>query len=151
VGVVGNVLPNLDSPQEPTMYLPLNSGRLEYGSLVAMTGSGHDVSALALPVQKQIAAMDPDLAVSEVLTMEERIGNSIGARQHCLENKKAHRIAPAGIFCSQTYFFASSLRFLAQRALASRESFFLAAKFIVGLVALTVAALLVWGAAPFSA
>jgi predicted permease len=76
VGVVGDVLSNLDSPPEPTMYLPLNSGRLEYGSLVAMTDSGHDVSALALPLQKQIAAMDPDLAVSEVLTMEERIGNS---------------------------------------------------------------------------
>jgi len=36
---------------------------------------------------------------------------------------------------------------LAERALASRESFFLAAKLIVGLVTLTVAALLVWGAA----
>jgi predicted permease len=76
VGVVGDVLSNLDSPPEPTMYLPLNSGRLEYGSLVAMTDIGHDVSALALPLQKQIAAMDPDLAVSDVLTMEDRIGSS---------------------------------------------------------------------------
>jgi predicted permease len=76
VGVVGDVLSNLDSPPEPTMYLPLNSGRLEYGSLVAMTDSGHDVTALALPLQKQIATMDPDLAVSEVLTMDERIGKS---------------------------------------------------------------------------
>lgn len=76
VGVVGDVLSNLDSPPEPTMYLPLNSGRLEYGSLVAMTDPGHDVSRLALPLQKQIAAMDPDLAVSDVLTMDQRIGNS---------------------------------------------------------------------------
>jgi predicted permease len=76
VGVVGDVLSNLESPPEPTMYLPLNSGRLEYGSLVAMTDTGHDVSALALPLQKQIAAMDPDLAVSDVLTMNERIGKS---------------------------------------------------------------------------
>ncbi|MGC2853291.1 MAG: ABC transporter permease [Candidatus Acidiferrum sp.] len=76
VGVVGDVLSNLDSPPEPTMYLPLNSGRLEYGSLVAMTDNGHDVSTLALPLQKQIAAMDPDLAVSEVMTMDERTGKS---------------------------------------------------------------------------
>lgn len=76
VGVVGDVLSNLDSPPEPTMYVPLNSGRLDYGSLVAMTDSGHHVSALALPLQKQIAAMDPDLAVSDVLTMDERIGKS---------------------------------------------------------------------------
>ncbi len=76
VGVVGDVLSNLDSPPEPTMYLPLNSGRLEYGSLVALTDSGHDVSALALPMQKQIATTDPDLAVSNVLSMDERIGKS---------------------------------------------------------------------------
>src|SRR6266446_9406768 len=45
-------------------------------------------------------------------------------------------------YCSR-YFF-SSLRFLAQRALASRESFFLAARLIVGLVPLTcIAAFLV--------
>src|SRR5216683_3064126 len=42
-------------------------------------------------------------------------------------------------------YFLPSLRFLAQRALASRESFFLAARLIVGLVPLTctAAALLV--------
>src|SRR5260370_28494707 len=36
-------------------------------------------------------------------------------------------------------YFLSSLRFLAQRALASRESFFRAARLIVGLVPLTLA------------
>ena len=79
VGIVGDVLSNLDSPPEPTIYLPLNSGRLEYGSLVAMTDTGHDVSGLALPLQKQIGAMDPDLAVSDVLTMDEQIGKSTEA------------------------------------------------------------------------
>src|SRR6266481_7351401 len=42
------------------------------------------------------------------------------------------------------YFF-SYLRFLAQRALASRESFFLAARLIVGLVPLTCTAALLVG------
>jgi predicted permease len=76
LGIVGDVLSNLDSPPEPTMYLPLNSGRLEYGTLVAMTDGSHDVTALALPLQKQIAAIDPDLGVSDVLTMDQRIGKS---------------------------------------------------------------------------
>lgn len=76
VGVVGDVLEYLDFHPESTMYLPLNSGRLEYGSMVAMTDDGHDVTSLALPLQKQIAALDPDLAVSDVLTMEERVGKS---------------------------------------------------------------------------
>jgi predicted permease len=76
VGIVGDVLSDLDRPAEPTMYLPLNSGRLEYGSLVVMASAGRDVTALALPMQKVIAGMDPDLAVSDVLTMDERIGKS---------------------------------------------------------------------------
>ncbi len=76
VGIVGDVLSDLDRPLEPTMYLPLNSGRLEYGSLVVTASAGRDATALALPVQKAIAGMDPDLAVSDVLTMDERIGKS---------------------------------------------------------------------------
>jgi predicted permease len=76
VGIVGDVLSDLDRPVEPTMYLPLNSGRLEYGSLVVMASAGRDVTTQALPMQKVIAGMNPDLAVSDVLTMEERIGKS---------------------------------------------------------------------------
>jgi putative ABC transport system permease protein len=74
VGVVGDVLSNMDGPVEATLYLPLNSGRFEYGSLVVR--SSREVTALALPVQKEIARMDASLAVSDVLTMEERIGKS---------------------------------------------------------------------------
>jgi predicted permease len=76
VGIVGDVLSDLDRPVEPTMYLPLNSGRLEYGSLVVMASAGRDVTTQALPMQKVIAGMNPDLAVSDVLTMDERIGKS---------------------------------------------------------------------------
>jgi len=74
VGVVGDVLSNMDGPVEATLYLPLNSGRFEYGSLVVR--SSREATALALPVQKEIAGMDASLAVSDVLTMEERIGKS---------------------------------------------------------------------------
>lgn len=74
VGIVGEVLSDLDRPAEPTMYLPINSGRFGYGSLVVR--SDRDVTALALPIQREIAAMNPNIAVSDVLTMEERIGKS---------------------------------------------------------------------------
>ena len=74
VGIVGDVLSDLNRPAEPTMYLPINSGRFGYGSLVVR--SDRNVTALALPIQKQIAAMDPNIAVSDVLTMEQRIGKS---------------------------------------------------------------------------
>jgi predicted permease len=74
VGIVGDVLSDLNRPAEPTMYLPINSGRFGYGSLVVR--SSRDGTAFALPIQKEIAAMDPNIAVSEVLTMEQRIGKS---------------------------------------------------------------------------
>src|SRR5580698_2956900 len=79
VGIIGDVISDLNRPQEPTMYVPLNEGRDGAGSLVVR--SNRDVTALALPIQKEVAAIDPDLPVSEVLTMEEIIGRSAsGAR-----------------------------------------------------------------------
>jgi predicted permease len=74
VGIVGDVLSDLNRPAEATMYFPINSGRFSYGSLVAR--SDREVTALALPLQKEFAAMDPNIGVSEILTMEERIGKS---------------------------------------------------------------------------
>lgn len=74
VGIVGDVLSNLDGPPEPTMYFPLASGRFGYGALVVR--SAIDVTSFALPIQKEIAGIDPALAVSDVLTMEQIIGRS---------------------------------------------------------------------------
>jgi predicted permease len=79
VGIVGDVISDLDRPPEPTMYVPLNFGRFGYGSLVVR--SSGDVTALALPIEKEIANLDRDLPVSDVLTMEQVIGKSAsGAR-----------------------------------------------------------------------
>jgi putative ABC transport system permease protein len=49
-------------------------GRFGYGSLLLR--SSRDVTALALPVQHELANIDRDLAVSDVLTMEQVIGKS---------------------------------------------------------------------------
>ena len=74
VGVVADVLFRLDRRPESTMYFPLNFGRFGYGTLVLR--SSRDATALALPVQEEIARIDRDLAVSDVLTMEQVIGKS---------------------------------------------------------------------------
>jgi predicted permease len=74
VGIVGDVLSNLDQPPEPTVYFPLGWGRFGGGYLAVR--STRDVTALALPIQKEIAAIDPDLPVSDVLTMNQVIGLS---------------------------------------------------------------------------
>jgi predicted permease len=72
VGIVGDVISTIGQPIEPTMYFPLNTGRYGYGSLAVR--STKEVTALALPIQKEIAAIDADLPVSDVLTMDQIIG-----------------------------------------------------------------------------
>jgi len=42
----------------------------------AISSAQGNAAALAVPIQKEIAAMDPNIAVSDVLTMEQRIGKS---------------------------------------------------------------------------
>jgi len=56
------------------MYFPLYSGEDESVSIAIR--SQQDVASLALPVQKLIAQVDSDLPVSDVLTMEQIIGDS---------------------------------------------------------------------------
>ena len=74
VGIVGDVLSDLNQPPEPTMYFPIAAGRFGYGALVIRSNA--EVTTLALPVQRGIAKLDPDLPVSDVLTMEQIIGKS---------------------------------------------------------------------------
>jgi predicted permease len=73
VGVVGDTRFVITSPAEPMMYFPLYSGLFGRTSIVVR--SQQDPSSLALPIQRLIARMDPDLPVSDVLTMEQLIGN----------------------------------------------------------------------------
>jgi predicted permease len=74
VGIVGDVLSDLDRAPEPIMYFPLAEGRFGYGALVIR--STGDVTSLALPIQREIAGLDADLPVSDVLTMDQIIGKS---------------------------------------------------------------------------
>lgn len=74
VGVVGDTIWSLTEPVGPTMYFPILSGPWWWTSIAIR--SDQSVTSLALPVQKVIAKLDPNLPVSDVLTMEESIGKS---------------------------------------------------------------------------
>jgi putative ABC transport system permease protein len=77
VGVVGDTLYKVNEPPFPTMYLPELEGISDFGdSLVVRTAS--DPLAFSVPIQKQIAALDHELPVSDVLTMQQIIGQSLG-------------------------------------------------------------------------
>ena len=76
VGVVANTLYQVGQPAKPIMYFPvLNGGNRKELSLAVRTAS--DPLAMSLPIQKQIAALDPELPVYDVLTADQIIGQSL--------------------------------------------------------------------------
>jgi predicted permease len=76
VGVVGDTLWQVGKPVEPTMYFPVLEGDGRGQSLAIRTDS--DPLAMSVPVQKQIATLDPELPVSDVQTLQQAIGDSLG-------------------------------------------------------------------------
>jgi len=77
VGVVGDTVWQVGQPIKATMYFPLLGGSSEVGLTLAVRTAGDPLS-ISIPVQRQIAALDPDLPVSDVLTLEQAIGDSLG-------------------------------------------------------------------------
>ncbi len=79
VGVTGDTRFQISEPAQPMMYFPLyftlGDEGVPTGATLAVR-SGHDVSNLALPVQKIVQELDPELAVADVLTMDQIIGKS---------------------------------------------------------------------------
>jgi putative ABC transport system permease protein len=75
VGVVADTLYKVGQPAKPTMYFPvLNGLNTDLGIAVRMTS---DPLAMSIPIQKQIAALDPELPVDDVLTMDQIIEQSL--------------------------------------------------------------------------
>jgi predicted permease len=79
IGVVGDTRFNVAKPVQPMMYFPIFA-RLYEDSVVPFATlavrSARDVTSLALPVQRVFQQLDPELAVSDVLTMNQVIGKS---------------------------------------------------------------------------
>jgi len=79
VGVVADTLHQVGLPGRATMYLPvLNiSGESDPGGVTLVVRTTSDPLASSVPVQKQIAELDPELPVSDVLTMQQIIEGSL--------------------------------------------------------------------------
>ncbi len=74
VGIVGDIRHEIGEPPEPVQYLPLDAGIEAVGTLVIR--SSHDPEQFALPVQRIVSEIDPDLPVSDILTMNQLLGKS---------------------------------------------------------------------------
>ena len=75
VGVVGDTLYQVGKESKATMYFPILEGVAGGGMLAVHTAS--DPLQFSVPVQRQIASLDPGLAVSDVRTMNQVIGESL--------------------------------------------------------------------------
>jgi predicted permease len=77
IGVVADTLFQVGKPAEPTMYFPVLDGESDRAlTLVVQTAA--DPLSFSVPVQKQIAALDPEMPVSNVMTLEQTIAQSLG-------------------------------------------------------------------------
>jgi predicted permease len=75
VGVVGNTLWRVGERTKATIYFPVFSGETGYRSTLIARTSG-DPLRYAVAIQKEIAALDPQLPVVEVLTIPQIVGQS---------------------------------------------------------------------------
>jgi predicted permease len=81
IGVAGDTIPEIGEPIKPMIYFPLLSGATTETTLVTIVvRTAQDPLALALPVQKQISSLDPQIAVNHVLTMPQIIGRATASQ-----------------------------------------------------------------------
>jgi len=77
VGVVDNTLFQVGQLPGPTMYYPVLSGGNNMGFTLVIRAASNPL-ALSVPIQTQIAKLDPQLPVSDVLTIEQIVELSLG-------------------------------------------------------------------------
>ena len=81
VGVVGDTSYAVTQPVWATMYFPILSGipdRTSEATIVVRTEG--DPLALSIPVQRQVAALDPGLPVDDILTMQQILGKATASQ-----------------------------------------------------------------------
>ncbi len=79
IGVVGDTRWDVTQPPMATAYWPIYGNG--YNSATIVVRSPRNVEALALPVQKVVGELDPDLPVSEVMTLRQAIGRNLADSQ----------------------------------------------------------------------
>jgi predicted permease len=77
VGVVGDTLYAVTKPIKATIYFPVLSGLPDQTSeeTIVARSAGNPL-ALSIPIQQQVAALDPELPVYDVLTLDEIVGKA---------------------------------------------------------------------------
>jgi predicted permease len=78
VGVVADTLYQVGQPTKATMYFPVLRGDSNPGGFTLAVRTAADAFTISVPVQKQIAELDPQLPVSDVVTLEQIIERSLG-------------------------------------------------------------------------
>jgi predicted permease len=76
IGIVGDTRYLLNEPVRSMMWFPILSGIPGTTDTALIVRSTNDPAALSIPIQKTIAGIDPDLPVSNVLTMQQIMGKS---------------------------------------------------------------------------
>jgi predicted permease len=77
IGVVGDTLYDVARPVMATMYFPILSGIPSLTNVATLvTRTAADPLAYSIPIQKQVAALDPQLPVYLVLTMQQIVSQS---------------------------------------------------------------------------
>ena len=74
VGIVGSTRFQIGEDPKPTEYFSLAAGEAPVVTIVIR--ADQEVAQFALPVQRIVSEMDRDLAVSDILTMNELLGKS---------------------------------------------------------------------------
>jgi predicted permease len=74
IGIVGDTRYAIGETPLPMLYYPLDAGIENVGTLVIR--SRLELEQFALPVQRIVSEMDPDLPVSDILTMNQLLGQS---------------------------------------------------------------------------
>ena len=74
VGVVGSTRFEIGENPLPMLYYSLKDGDRPFGTIVIR--SNQDLGQFALPVQRIVSNIDPEIVVSDILTMDQLLGKS---------------------------------------------------------------------------
>jgi predicted permease len=84
VGVVGDVRKVVELEPQPTMYFPQFSGSAGSNVITLVVRTQGDPNALAMPVQRELSRLDPQMPATAVRTMEEIADNAVKQRRFTL-------------------------------------------------------------------
>jgi len=73
IGIAGDVRWNITQPSLPTLYWPIYGNDYSFARIIIRAPH---VEAFAMPVEKVVAALDPSLPVSDVITLDDAIGRT---------------------------------------------------------------------------